>query len=122
MTNIVYDKYKWSTLKDKFHMCEAPTSPDQVNTFIDNVVDAVSGMVQVNYPYDVGTLPGNPVSVFCAKVDNIVKMASENKKDTAGVSMFDWTNIDAISAAADVAWLNLANIDDPEYCVHWNGT
>jgi len=32
-------------------------------------------------------------------------MASENKKeDTAGVSMFDWTNIDAISAAADVAW------------------
>jgi len=51
MTNLVYDKYKWSTLKEKFNMCEAPTSPSQVETFVNAVVDAISGMVQVNYPY-----------------------------------------------------------------------
>jgi hypothetical protein len=45
MTNLIYDKYKWSTLKDKFNMCAAPTSPDQVSTFVDAVVDAISGMV-----------------------------------------------------------------------------
>jgi hypothetical protein len=45
MTNLVYDKYKWSTLKDKFNMCAAPTSPDQVSTFVSAVIDAVSGMV-----------------------------------------------------------------------------
>jgi len=122
MTNLVYDKYKWATLKDKFNMCAAPTSPDQVNTFVNAVVDAVSGMVQVNYPYDVGTLPGNPVSVFCLKVDNITNMAKENLKADATVSVFDWVNIEAIAAAADVNWLNLANNDDPKYCVNWDGS
>ena len=110
MTNLVYDKYKWSTLKDKFHMCAAPTSPDQVNTFVSAVVDAISGMVQVNYPYDVGNLPGNPVAVFCAEVDAIAgaaEAARANVKDASTVSVFDWTNIDAIAQAADVIWLNL---------------
>ena len=111
MTNLVYDKYKWSTLQDKFNMCEAPTSPDQVNTFVNNVVDAISGMVQVNYPYDVGNLPGNPVSVFCAEIDAITAAAAvakaNLKDDSSTVSVFDWTNIDALAAAADVNWGNL---------------
>jgi|TARA_B110001450_G_scaffold77991_1_gene74099 hypothetical protein len=110
MNNLVYDKYKWSTLKDKFNMCAAPTTPDQVNTFVNAVADGISGMVQVNYPYDVGDLPGNPVSVFCAEVDaiaNAAAAAKANLKDPPTVSVFDWTNIDALVAAADVQWLNI---------------
>jgi len=47
MTNLVYDKYKWKTLGDKFNMCDngRPTMPEHVNTFINAVVDGISGMV-----------------------------------------------------------------------------
>ena len=47
MTNLVYDKYKWKTLGDKFNMCDSgrPTMPEHVNTFISAVVDGISGMV-----------------------------------------------------------------------------
>lgn len=47
MTNLVYDKYKWKTLGDKFNMCDSgrPTMPEHVSTFISAVVDAISGMV-----------------------------------------------------------------------------
>jgi len=79
-------------------------------------------MVQVNYPYDVGTLPGNPVSVFCAEIDAITKAAAEQEVDATTVSMFNWTNINALAGAVDVNWKNLANKGDAEYCVHWNGT
>ena len=81
-----------------------------IRCFVNNVVDAISGMVQVNYPYDVGDLPGNPVSVFCAEIDAITTaaaVAKANLKDNATVSVFDWTNIDALAAAADVNWANL---------------
>jgi len=61
-------------------------------------------MVQVNYPYDVGTLPGNPVSVFCAEIDAITKAAAEQEVDATTVSMFNWTNINALAAAVDVNW------------------
>ena len=44
LTNLVYDKYKWSLLKTKFNMCTAPTSPDDMNQFINSLVDAISGL------------------------------------------------------------------------------
>jgi len=34
LTSLVYDKFKWPTLKTKFNMCQAPSSPDDVNSFI----------------------------------------------------------------------------------------
>jgi pimeloyl-ACP methyl ester carboxylesterase len=44
MTNLIYDKYKWGDIKTKFNMCNAPASPDDMNMFVNSVVDAISGL------------------------------------------------------------------------------
>ena len=44
MTNLIYDKYKWGDIKTKFNMCKAPASPEDMNMFVNSVVDAISGL------------------------------------------------------------------------------
>jgi hypothetical protein len=44
MTNLIYDKYKWPTIKTKFNMCNAPTKPEEMEMFVNTVVDAISGL------------------------------------------------------------------------------
>lgn len=104
LTSLAYDKFKWPTLKEKFNMCKAPTSPEDMNTFIALLQDTIESMVQVNYPYAVGSLPAEPVATFCAIVDTITAEAEAKAPEASAISVFDYVNIDALVAAANVVW------------------
>lgn len=100
-------------------MCKAPTSPDDINTFINLLEDTISGMVQVNYPYSVGRLPADPVKTFCAIVDNLTAEAAAKKPEASAVSVFNYVNIGALAAAADVVWENVSNATR---CINFDGS
>jgi hypothetical protein len=100
-------------------MCNAPSSPDDINTFIALLEDAISGMVQVNYPYAVGSLPADPVNTFCAIVDSLTAEAESKKPEASAISVFNYINIDALAAAADVRWENVSNKTN---CINFDGT
>jgi len=120
LTSLVYDKFKWPTLKDKFNMCNAPTSPDDINTFINLLEDTISGMVQVNYPYAVGSLPADPVKTFCGMVDNLIAEAKSKKAaEESTISVFNYINIDALAMAANVVWENKSNTTK---CINFDGS
>ena len=85
-------------------MCKAPSSPEDMNTFIALLQDTIESMVQVNYPYAVGSLPADPVATFCAIVDTITAEAEAKTPEASAISVFDYVNIDALVAAANVVW------------------
>jgi hypothetical protein len=100
-------------------MCNAPTSPDDINTFINLLEDTISGMVQVNYPYSVGSLPADPVATFCGIVDSLTAEAKAKKPEASAISVFNYINIDALAVAANVVWENLSNTTR---CINFDGS
>ena len=99
LQNVMYDSSKWASVKDIFNLCSVPTKPDDINTLIGILSDSLGTMAMVNYPYPtsfINPLPAWPMKEACVQAKN-TSVPSYND-----VSLFNFTNIQAIQRAGNV--------------------
>ena len=94
-------------------MCTSPGSAADVQTIIDVLNDGLGTMAMVNYPYATNftaNIPANPVKAACAAAAAFTP--TENLEAVS--SVFNFTNIDQLFAAANVYYS--FDGSDPEKC------
>jgi lysosomal Pro-X carboxypeptidase len=79
---------------------------------IDILSEAIGTISVVNYPYEtnfLGPLPAWPVKALCEAAINVNETSTSNY-DANDVSVFNWTNILSLKAAAELYYNPYGNL------------
>lgn len=102
LVNLKYDSQFYPTMEKHLNLCLAPGSADDVQSIIEQLEDGLGTMAMVNYPYPTNftaNIPANPVKAAC---DAAAAIRPSKEADANDVSVFDWSNIDQLFAAANI--------------------
>lgn len=104
LASLKYDFTKYAKLKEIFNLCNAPTTPDDIDTLIGTASDAIGTTAMVNYPYPtdfLNPLPAWPLKEGCTRAKTVPK-SSEPAPSANDVSSFNFSSIEALQRSANL--------------------
>jgi len=105
MQALQYDASHYSKVSEIFNICQGGLKDAaSFGNLIAMTADSIAGMAQVNYPYPAtmqGSLPAWPLNASC---NALLAYKPEKTEKAETVSVFDYTNIYKVQAAANVSY------------------